>query len=194
MSKRPIEFKPRSVIPIKTGDLEKRELFEEVGRAIVYLSDIENWLVNIADSVSFARTPGMEVANMFYAIFGFEKRLQFADLIVELEATDGQKARWKKITSALHAHRGIRNLVAHSPLGTDWHTDEYGRADVFLRPPDLKDLRHPADPPRPYRILRVKEVRATASALSKISKELEKLWNDIDDSFLPKEPQDDEEL
>ena len=70
-------------------------------------------------------------------------------------------------------------------MGTDWSTDD-GSTDVFLRPPDLKD-------PRPYLILRVKEVRAAASALSKISKELEKLWNDIDDAFYPKEPQDDDE-
>jgi hypothetical protein len=189
MSKGPIEFKPRSVTPIKTGDLERRELFEEVGRAIVSLSDIENWLVNIAYIVSLTETPGMEVPNMFYAILGFEKRLQFADLIVELEATDDAKARWKKITSALHEHRGIRNLVAHYGMGTGLRTDEHGRTDVFLQPPEFKD--HSL---RPAKVLRVKEVRASASALGKISTELEKLWWDIDNSFLPKHLRDDDEM
>lgn len=62
-----------------------------------------------------------------------------------------------------------------------------GRVDVFLQRPDLKD------PLRPRQLLRVKDIRATAIALSKISGDLEKLWDDIEESFMPKELRVDEE-
>jgi hypothetical protein len=42
-----------------------------------------------------------------------EGSMRFADVIVELEATDDEKKRWRKITSELKAHKGIRNFVAH---------------------------------------------------------------------------------
>jgi len=112
MAKEPTELRPKTVRPIRPRNVEKHELYAEVGRAIVLLSDIESWLVAIAYHVALP-TSGMKVPDMFYAIFGFEKRLQFADVIVELEATDDEKKRWRKITSELKAHKGIRNFVAH---------------------------------------------------------------------------------
>src|SRR5450759_4686582 len=112
MAKEPTELRPKAVRPIRPGNVEKHELYAEVGRAIVLLSDIERWLVAIAFHVALP-TSSMKEPDMFYAIYGFEKRLQFADVIVELEATDDEKKRWREITSELKTHKGIRNLVAH---------------------------------------------------------------------------------
>lgn len=185
MAKGPIELAPRGVRPLKSGDLEKRELFEEIGRAIVHLSDIESWLIAIAYHVS-SPLAGMKVPEMFYAIVGFEKRLQFADVVVEIEARKDEKARWRAIVSELKHHRQIRNFIAHNAMGTSLIPDKEGRYDVFLHSPELKNIFGQR------RFVRIKEIRATASALSKISKDLEKLWNDIDDTWLPKEFREDE--
>ena len=180
MAKEPTELRPKAIRPIRRGNVEKQELYAEVGRAIVLLSDIESWLVAIAYHVALPTT-GMKVPDMFYAIYGFEKRLKFADVIVDLEATDCEKKRWREITSELMDHKGIRNVVAHHGMGTSW-PDKDGRVDVFLKPPDLKMQRHDLQGPRRPRLLSVKDIRATAFALSKISSDLEKLWDDIDES------------
>jgi hypothetical protein len=53
----------RIIYVLKPGHLEKRKVFEQVGRAIVHLSDIENLLASIFHSLvqPKAPNPSMEI-------------------------------------------------------------------------------------------------------------------------------------
>lgn len=175
MSKGPIHFKKGVVRPIKPLDLKKRELFEEVGRAIIHFSNVENWAANLAYQATFHHTVGMEVAQMFFAIYGFGKRLQFAGLMMEMHADDADKKRWKEIIANLREHKGIRNLVAHHMLNTSLRPNDDGEHDIFLQPPELSQ--HPL---KEFDVIRISEVRNAASALEKIGNDLERLWWEID--------------
>jgi len=175
MSREPIQFKTGVVRPIKPLDLKKREIFEEVGRAIIYLSNVENWIANLAYQATFDFTSGMQVPQMFFAVYGFGRRLQFADLMMEMHAADADKARWKEIALKLKEHKGIRNLVAHHMLNNSLFPKADGEHDIFLQPPELS-----GDPSKKIKTIRIAEIRATASALEKISGDLEDLWWEID--------------
>lgn len=185
MTKNPIPIKSRTLQPTSL-DGQKRELLTEVGRAVVNLSIVENCCANLAYQASFPRAD-MKVADMFFAIAGFEKRLQFADLMMELFAEEANKKRWEAITGELNKHRGIRNFLAHNPLSSSLLPNANGAYDVFLTAQDLA---------RPFKSRKTKglaEIRSTASALERIRDDLEKLWNDIDDRRLHEEQEDKEE-
>lgn len=175
MSKGPVQFKQGTVRPIKPLGLKKRELFEEVGRAIIHFSNVENWAANLAYQATFNYVPGMQVAQMFFAIYGFGKRLQFADLMMAMHADDADKKRWKEIIEKLREHKAIRNLVAHHMLNTSLFPNAEGEHDIFLQPPELSQ-----NPLKGIEVIRVSEVRNAASALEKIGNDLERLWWEID--------------
>jgi hypothetical protein len=86
MTKKPSTIGRNNVRTLTQGNLEKRQLFEEVGRAIVHLSDIENRISEIYHSLlpHIATPVSMDI---FYSQGGFEKKLNLASLIVQLQGT-----------------------------------------------------------------------------------------------------------
>jgi hypothetical protein len=165
---------------LKPGNLESRQVFEEVGRAIVHLSDIENLLASIFHSLVLLKAPSPSM-EIFYDQGGFEKKMKLVDYIFHLEGSKEELERWKKIAAELEEHRAARNLIAHYGMYID-SPDRDGRVDVVLHPPWLKGR-----PDRKGKYLRLAEVRATASALDKIRADLAKFDNDIDQTFISKD-------
>jgi hypothetical protein len=166
------------------GALEKREVFEQVGRAIVHLSDIENLLASIFHSLVLPKAPSPSM-ELFYDQGGFEKKMKLVDYIFHLEGSKEELERWKKIAAELEEHRPVRNLIAHYGMYVDsWNRD--GNIDVSLHPPWLKGR-----PDKERKYLRVAEIGATASALDKIRADLVKLDYEIDETFMPKHLRDD---
>ena len=66
MPKEPTEGMKRIAEALMPGSLEKRDLLEEVGRAIVHLSDIENILAMIFNVL----TPARAMADAMDLFFG----------------------------------------------------------------------------------------------------------------------------
>lgn len=170
--------------PLKPGNLERRQVFEEVGRAIVHLSDIENLLASIFHSLVRPKAPSPSM-KIFYDQGGFEKKMKLVDYIFHLEGSKEELERWKNIAAKLEEHRVVRNLIAHYGMYID-SADRDGRVDVVLHPPWLKGR-----PDRKRTYLRLAEVRATASALDKIRADLEKFDYYIDQTYMRAELRDD---
>ena len=170
--------------PLKSGNLERREVFEEVGRAIVHLSDIENLLASLFHALVLPKAPSPSM-ELFYDQGTFEKKMKLVDFIFHLEGSKEELERWRKIAAQLDAHRGARNLIAHYGMYVD-SPDRNGRVDVLLHPPWLKGK---PENKKPY--LRLAEIRATASALDKIRADLAKFDYDIDQSYMPQHLRDD---
>jgi hypothetical protein len=122
--------------PLKSGNLERREVFEEVGRAIVHLSDIENLLASLFHVLVRPKAPSPSM-ELFYDQGTFDKKMKLVDFIFHLRGSKKELERWKKISAQLDAHRSARNLIAHYGMYVD-SPDRDGRVDVVLHPPWLK--------------------------------------------------------
>jgi hypothetical protein len=180
MSKGPIQFKPGVVRPMRPLDQEKREVFMEVGRAVVHVSTIEKLLLDLAWLVSPnggdpyggpAADDDWKLPELFFDTYGFEKRLQLVDLIMYWHARPEYQKAWNAITSTVRQHKAIRNLVAHLPL----ETVGLEGVQVHLHPHDL----HPKHYGKQRKALRITEIRTAASALEKIIGDLEALCGEI---------------
>jgi hypothetical protein len=132
----PMKKETSDVHSLKPGNLESRQVFEEVGRAIVHLSDIENLLASIFHSLVLLKAPSPSM-EIFYDQGGFEKKMKLVDYIFHLEGSKEELERWKKIAAELEEHRAARNLIAHYGMYID-SPDRDGRVDVVLHPPWLK--------------------------------------------------------
>jgi hypothetical protein len=172
---------------LRPGSLEKGEIFAEVGRAIVNLSDIENWISSIYHEYCNPLSTSQSMP-VFYEQAGFDRKLKLADLIVRLKAEKKHKEKWIKIIAGLDEHRLIRNLIAHYGIVVDTFTKD--RPQAYLQPPWLKlnkSGKHTG------KILQLAEIRATASALERIKGELGDFWRELQDYWYPQEDDEVEE-
>jgi hypothetical protein len=168
---------------------KSHEMFTEVGRTIVQLSNIENELASLYHSLTsghYLSTP--TAMAVFYAQSWFDAKVLLVDLLMRIEGPKEFFKRWERIVKELKQHRPVRNLVAHQRLYVSY-PDKEGRVNVSLDPAEL-NLRY--DPqkkeivPAKGRPLSLKEVRSTASALDRIRRDLSRLWFDLDERNLPK--------
>jgi hypothetical protein len=151
----------RALIPPKPGEREQQELYEQVGRAIVGLSNAENTLAVIFCILSMPVE--LEVAKSLFADQGsFERKLKLVNFSV-LQANDPEEMKeWSAIYKELNTHRGVRNLVAHQRMLVD-HNNRL-EAEVSLTPLFYK---------QGGKSLRTAEIRVTADELEQINR---KLW------------------
>ena len=179
-----------NVEPLRRGNRVKREIYEEVGRAIVTLSDIENWMGTIYHTYA---QPNFLSDHYFMPFFhelnGFEKKAKLATLFVRMFAKPEHCNRWLKIVDEIEKHRKTRNLIAHQGMSVyGWGEKE----TAILSGPWLSfdEKRRPKG-----KTLELEDIRATASALEGYRAALEKLWGDIDNDLYPPEDfdEDDEE-
>jgi hypothetical protein len=187
MPKKPSHGRFKLAAERNSLDTKSQELFTEVGRAIVQLSNIENALADIYYSLINHRVTTLTSMNLFYAQTWFDNKVMLVDLLFGLEGTKEQIGRWQKIVAELKTHRGVRNLIAHQGMYIGF-PDKEGLIDVSLHPPPLRIKYDPKAEhfvPSKGRHLGIAEIRSTASALSRIHHELEKFWQEIEDSFLP---------
>ena len=167
---------------------KSHEMFTEVGRTIVQLSNIENELANLYHSLvsgHYLSTPC--AMAVFYAQSWFDAKVLLVDLLMRIEGPKEYFERWEKIVKELKQHRRVRNLVAHQRLYVSY-PDKEGRVDVSLDPAELNTKYDPHKKqivPAKGRPLSLEEIRSTASALDRIRKDLSRLWFDFDEYYLP---------
>lgn len=148
-------------MPPAPGEPEKRELYQQVGRAIVELSNAENLLAVIFCVLSLPVS--LETAKeMFASQGGFEKKLRFVNFMVLRANRSKEVETWKEIYKELNTHRGVRNLIAHQRMIVSY-SGETPSVDVSLTPLFYKDE---------GKVLRTSEIKATADELASIKGKL----------------------
>ena len=188
MSKKTARAPFKLVAERDSEESKSHEMFTEVGRAVVQLSNIENELANLYYSFAVEHYSGAPAAMaVFFAQSWFEGKVLLVDLIMRIQAPKKFFRRWEKIAKELKQHRTMRNLVAHQRLYVSY-PDKEGRVDVWLDPAELNtkyDIRKKKIVPAKGRPVPLAEVRSTASALDRICKELSRLWYDLEEFYLP---------
>jgi hypothetical protein len=167
----------------------KQEIFTEIGRAVVHLSNVENSLADIFYLLLGHRVPRWQRAIELFYTQSVDNKIALVDLLMHLEGPKEELDAWKKIADQLRAHRVVRNLIAHQGMSVNFFHAE-GRIDVALDPAPLRTKFDPKTKhivPSKGRRVELAEIRATASALERIRSELEKLWTRIEDRSLPEE-------
>lgn len=150
----------KALMPEAPGAREKRELYEQVGRAIVKLSDIEMLLAMVFVIIT-PRKPE-DAAAIFYEQQSLERRLSLVDFMAKGELTDKEMVTWQGINSEIRTHKGLRNLIAHQRMFVG-QPNHVGEVQVSLVPPWLK---------KGGKELNISEIRRTADALNKIHGDL----------------------
>jgi hypothetical protein len=177
------EWEERAKKRRRAASQARRKILFEVGRTIVALSNIENWVSSLYHDYceTLSSTTSMEI---FHAQGGIEKKIKLTNLIVEMRAETQHQERWQKIIGGFDKARLVRNLIAHYGLYVDPIKD---KPAAYLSPPWLKFTK---DGRRTGAVISLAEVRAAADALEKIEGELEAFWNDLQDYWYPPDKDD----
>jgi hypothetical protein len=155
----------RALMPPDPEEREKRELHEQVGRAIVELSNAEDLLAVIFCVLSIPVL--VDRSKKTFASQGsFEKKLDLVDFLVRMANHPKEKELWFELHAELNNHRGVRNLVAHQRRFTQRSPDS-PEVEVSLTPLFYK---------KESKGLRTSEIKATADELEKINR---RLWSFI---------------
>jgi hypothetical protein len=153
----------RSLMPDPPGTHEKRKLYEQVGRAIVHLSDIDD-LLALAFSILSTSVDIKVTADLYYGQNSLDKKLKLVNHMILHWNKPIEMKVWGRILSKINTHRGVRNLIAHQGLSVTSSSDS-PNVDVSLRPPWLKTSSRGKN-------LGMSEIKKTADALEKIQEEL----------------------
>jgi hypothetical protein len=150
---------------IERGEEEaaKGELFKEVGRAIVMLSNIEELLAVVFMIVS-NKISQSEAANLFYGFNTFEQRFRLVGYAVAHNDWGGELEAWNRFSHRLSEKKSVRNLLAHQGLLMKKPTDG-GSLSLSLTPPRYMSGRK-------GRMLELKEIKRAADDLEELHKEL----------------------
>jgi hypothetical protein len=142
----------------------ERDLYEQAGRAVIRLSDIEKVLPLFC--ALLYRPMDFEATKRFYACRNFDSRLRHVDELVERVNVEEISANWKPISELVRAHLETRNLIAHQGMARSSGVNENGEPYFYLWPPMFRDGSRP---------LTVSVVRATADAFEKAYNDLRNL-------------------
>jgi hypothetical protein len=149
----------RALIGDPPGTPEKKAIHEQVGRAIVELSNAENYLALIF--VVLSMPVDMKEAKELFASQGqFERKLKLVNFMVLHQ--QHELAKWEHLYAQLNNHRGVRNLIAHQRLFVEYQSNS-PLVDVALVPLLYKEK---------GKSLSTKEIKGTADKLEKIVAEL----------------------
>jgi hypothetical protein len=163
-SKAVADILARALIPPSPGETEKKEVYEQAGRAIIELSNAENLLAMIFCILGLPVS--IDEAKKVFALQGsLDRKSQLVNFMV-LHANEPSEIKlWNQIYKELNTHRGVRNLVAHQRMMVSYSSGT-PIADVALTP-----LLHS----RKGKALRVSDIKSTADELNKVNAGLWKL-------------------
>lgn len=93
----------------------RNELFKQVGRVIVTLSEIENLMATAFLCVS-QRMTFEESTELFYSFRGFDQRFKLVGYAIAQNDWGGELAAWNALSKRVEGQRVVRNLAAHNGL------------------------------------------------------------------------------
>ena len=138
---------------------DKNELFKQVGRAIVTLSNIENLMAMAFISV----TQGMkaaEAAELFYSYQTLDQKFKLVGYAIQQNDLGDEYDAWQTLSRRLQGQRFVRNLVAHQGM-TFKQTAGGGRRKIVLSAPWFRKKKSGKE-------LEIPDVKAAADELEAI--------------------------
>lgn len=132
-------------------DTAKDEIYREVGRTIVMLSNIEQLMAMVFMIVSNKMT-SKEAAEHFYNLNSFDQRFKLVEYAIAHNDWGGELELWQKFSGRIAKNKKLRNSIAHWRLFVQETTD--GKVDLSLMPQhmspkkgklNLNDLKRTAD-------------------------------------------------
>lgn len=93
----------------------RNELFKQVGRIVVTLSEIENLMAAAFFCVSQGMTID-EAKALFYSYRGFEQQFKLVGYAIAQNDWGGELDTWNKLARRLENQRFVRNFAAHNQL------------------------------------------------------------------------------
>ena len=119
----------------KAEQAQTDALLLQVGKIVVTQSNIENTLALIVfllcRSMRFVKA-----MDYFYSVYGFEKRLELTDFLMQKDGPQELLDDWAIIVESLSKHRVTRNLVAHQ--GISYSINEDRTLQGLLSPPWMR--------------------------------------------------------
>jgi hypothetical protein len=94
---------------------DRREMHLQVGRTIVALSDIEQYLAAFFAMFSLP-VPEVKSEKMFYAAHNFSRKLELVDYAVKRSPETDLHKPWNEISERIKQQKVIRNIAAHASL------------------------------------------------------------------------------
>jgi hypothetical protein len=102
MSKKTTRTPFKLAVERDSEESKSHEMFTEVGRAVVQLSNIENELANLYHSLAVEHYSGTPIAMaVFFAQSWFEGKILLVDLLMRIAAPKEFFGRWEKIVKEL---------------------------------------------------------------------------------------------
>jgi hypothetical protein len=137
---------------------DRSEMYLQVGRAIVALSEVEEILAEIFVFLS-APMPEARSAKMFYSVQNIAHKIELVDWAMMHSPSAKDKERWRKLSSRVVKQKMVRNTAAHASV-------------QFQREKESKKWRisigTQARDPRAKRDLAIADVKAAADDLHDI--------------------------
>lgn len=97
-------------------ELEDRgEMYLQVGRTIVALSDIEQYLVSFFALFSLP-IPEEESERIFYRSQNFNRKLELVDYAVLRSSEAELRDPWNKLSERVKQQKVVRNIAAHASI------------------------------------------------------------------------------
>lgn len=115
---------------------DKNELFRQVGRAIVTLSNIENLMAMAFISVTQGMTAA-EAGEFFYGQQTFEQKFKLVGYAIQQNDWGDEFAAWEVLSKRLQEQKLVRNLVAHQGMHFK-QSGSSGKRKVILTAPWFK--------------------------------------------------------
>lgn len=153
----------RALMPPPPGEREKVELYQQAGRAVVELSNAENYLALIFCFLSVP-VPIDDAKAIFSSQVSFERKTKLVNFMVARANKEKDIEVWTKIYKELNTHRGVRNLIAHQRLFIEMS------ADAPFVEASLYPLFHNSRGKR----VKTADIKSTADELSSINSRLYK--------------------
>jgi hypothetical protein len=141
-------------------DNAKNEIYTEVGRVIVTLSNIE-LLMAMAFRIVSNKITAREADEFFYSLSTFEKRFRLVEYAIAHNDWGGELEHWNKFSGRIAKNKRVRNSIAHWRLFVQETAD--GNVNLSLMPQQM----------------RAKKGKLNLSDLKRTADDLEKLHGEL---------------
>src|ERR1700730_8680730 len=94
---------------------DRREMHLQVGRTIVALSDIEQYLDGLFAILSLP-TPPQRSEKMFYNTQSFARRLELVDYAAQRSGETELHEPWENLSARIKMQKVVRNIAAHASI------------------------------------------------------------------------------
>ena len=146
---------------------DRREMHLQVGRTIVALSDIEQYLEGMFEMLSLPM-PIKQSEKMFYGTQSFTRRLELVDYAASRSTETELHEPWEDLSERIKRQKVVRNIAAHASIHFRQEKGQRAKALIVAWSQSSKGK---------MQELGVPDVKKAADELEDIKKTLAKLYS-----------------